>query len=398
MPTRRQFLGGSIAAGGAMLLPSIWSRAAAAEEIEPIRANVVRPFVDPLPIPPIWTAAELASRGLTMGSAEHRFHRDLGVTPTFAYGTPQGNTYLGPIVVARRGTPVTFTAYNELGTQPLAIDNELHGPDMYGEDQTHPRAAVHMHGNYVASVDDGGPEDTFVPGTSRTYHYLNDQQAGNLWYHDHALGITRLNVYAGLAGGYLIRDAIEDGLNLPTVPYEVPLILQDKAFLPRTPSGTQPLYYPDPWEPESFGNMALVNGAVWPTMDVQRGLYRFRVYNGSTSRFWNLQLRPVLPAWQIGTDTGFMAQSAPIDHLVLAPGERADLLVDFSKQLVGDLIKLRNAKLPMGTESPAEPEDRGHHAVPRGGRRHAVVHRALDDPGARTADADERRARGAWWR
>jgi FtsP/CotA-like multicopper oxidase with cupredoxin domain len=101
--------------------------------------------------------------------------------------------------------------------------------------------------------------------------------------------------------------------------------------------------------------MAVVNGKVWPSHDVKPGMYRFRVYNGSSSRFWNLHLRPVLPAWQIGTDTGFMATPAPIDYLVLAPGERADILVDFSKQLPGDLVKLRNAKLPRGTESPAEP-------------------------------------------
>jgi FtsP/CotA-like multicopper oxidase with cupredoxin domain len=101
--------------------------------------------------------------------------------------------------------------------------------------------------------------------------------------------------------------------------------------------------------------MALVNGKVWPYMDVKAGVYRFRVYNGSTARFWNLHFRPVLPAWLIGTDGGFLRTPVAIDHLVLSPGERADILVDFSKQHVGDQVKLRNARLPSGTESPAEP-------------------------------------------
>jgi FtsP/CotA-like multicopper oxidase with cupredoxin domain len=339
-----------------MLVPSIWSRSAAAqEEVEPIVARAVRPFVDPLAIPPIITASQLASGGLSMTSAHHQFHRDLGDSATFAYQSPSGaSTYLGPIVIARRGTPVTWTARNELGPHPLGVDTELHGPD-HANDAQSPRASVHMHGNYVSPESDGAPDDTFLPGESHTYHYLNDQQSGNLWFHDHALGITRLNVYAGLAGGYLIRDAVEDSLGLPSGEFEVPLIIQDKAFLPRTAGGAQPLYYPNPWEPEFFGNMAVVNGTVWPSHDVKAGMYRFRVYNGSSSRFWNLTLRPVVPMWQIGTDTGLVRKPVGIDSIVLAPGERADLLVDFSRLLPGSMIKLRNGRLPRETESPAEP-------------------------------------------
>jgi FtsP/CotA-like multicopper oxidase with cupredoxin domain len=329
MLTRRQFIGRGIAAGGAVLLPSIWTRAAAGEEIGPIPSQMVRRFVDPLPSIPRMTTQELAATGLPMRSKHHRFHRDLGETPTFAYATDPGITYLGPIVIARRGTPVTYLASNLLGPHPLGVDTEIHGPDE-ANDQTSPRASVHLHGGYTAPGSDGAPDDTFEPGQSHSYTYENDQQAGTLWFHDHALGITRLNVYAGLAGGYLIRDQIEDAVGLPSGEFEVPLIIQDKAFTPLTASGEQPMYYPNPWEPEFFGNMALVNGAVWPHLDVRAGLYRFRVYNGSSSRFWHLKLRPVTPMWQIGTDTGLLRRPVAIDSLVLAPGERADLLVDFS--------------------------------------------------------------------
>lgn len=353
MPTRRQFLATGVATGGALLVPVGWARAAA-EEPEPITARAVRPFVDPLPIPPVITTAQLAVSGLPMRSRTHRFHRDLGETPTFAYATQSGISYLGPIVIAQRGQPITFVASNQLGPHPLGIDTSLHGP--HGEDDAaSPRASVHMHGNYVSPGSDGAPDDTFLPGQTHTYNWLNDQQSGTLWFHDHALGITRLNVYAGLASGYLIRDQIETSLGLPSGEFEVPLVIQDKAFLPRTAGGAQPLFYPNPWEPEFFGNMALVNGAVWPHLDIKAGMYRFRVYNGSSSRFWNLTLRPVAPMWQIGTDTGLLRAPVAIDSIVLAPGERADLLVDFSRLSPGDQVKLRNARLPMGTESPAEP-------------------------------------------
>ena len=394
MLTRRQFLATGVATGGALLVPNGWTRAMAAaeDEPEPISARAVRPFVDPLPIPPIITTAQLAASGLPMRSRTHRFHRDLGETPTFAYATDPAITYLGPIVIAQRGQPVTYVASNQLGPHPLGIDTSLHGPDDGGNDAASPRASVHMHGNYVSPGSDGAPDDTFLPGQTHTYHWLNDQQSATLWYHDHALGITRLNVYAGLASGYLIRDQIEASLGLPSGEFEVPLVIQDKAFLPRTASGQQPLFYPNPWEPEFFGNMALVNGTVWPYHDIKAGMYRFRVYNGSSSRFWHLTLRPVAPMWQIGTDTGLLRTPVAIDSIVLAPGERTDLLVDFSRFMPGDQVKLRNARLPMGTESPAEPRinDIMRFRVVAGAAPAVTV--PVDDPGADRSDDVARRA------
>ena len=172
---------------------------------------------------------------------------------TYGYG---GASYLGPTIEAQRGNPVVFVARNRLGLHPLGIDEALHGPDT-AVDQLFPRASLHLHGGYTEPGSDGYPEDTFTPGQDHVYRYANDQQAGSTWYHDHALGITRLNVYAGLAGFYLIRHAsVEAGL--PSGKFEIPLAIQDKSFI--SDGGTHQLSYPDPWEPEFFGDVVVVNG------------------------------------------------------------------------------------------------------------------------------------------
>jgi spore coat protein A, manganese oxidase len=327
--TRRRFLVLAGAAGTMVLLPVRLPRMARAQSI--IGPGDLEPFVDPLPIPPVWSTGELASRGLRMSASTHRFHRQMpGPTRTWGYG---GASYLGPTIEAKRGRPVTFIAYNDLTDgHILEVDETLHGPD-HAHDQQHPRVSVHQHGGYVEPGSDGYPEDTFVPGESHRYHYDNDQQAGTLWYHDHALGITRLNVYAGLAGFYLLRDPHEGRLGLPPRPFEIPLAIQDRTF-----DADGALSYPADWEPEFFGNLPVVNGKVRPYLDVKRGWYRLRLLNGSGSRFYNLQVHDaggaVLPILQqIGTDTGLLERRTSVgteeSPLVLAPGERADVLVDF---------------------------------------------------------------------
>jgi spore coat protein A, manganese oxidase len=351
--SRRRFLRLAGAAGAGLALPVRLGGAALAQ------APIVDPdsltmFRDPLPVPGRWPAGRLAARGLRMAPSTHQFHSELPGTPTWGYG---GASYLGPTIEARRGVPVSFTAYNDLGPHLLGVDEELHGPDM-ANDQQQPRVSLHKHGGYTEPESDGYPEDTFVPGEAHVYNYVNDQQAGTIWYHDHALGITRLNVYAGLAGFYLIRDAHEASLGLPPSPFEIPLAIQDKSF---NEDGS--LFYPDPWEPEFFGNVAVVNGRVWPYLDVGRGWYRLRLLNGSSSRFYNLQLQGptgVAPMWQIGTDTGLLHRRTLVgtatSPLVLAPGERADILVNFRTAGAGQTFHLVDvgAGSPPLFESPAE--------------------------------------------
>ena len=168
-----------------------------------------------------------------------------------------------------------------------------------------------------------------------------------LWYHDHAMGINRLNIYAGLAGAYMIRDAKEDALNLPSGRFEIPLILCDR-FLLRDGS----LDYPDsgepgaPWVPEVFGNVMTVNGKVTPYLDVQPRKYRFRVLNASNGRFYHLSLSSGQPFHQIGTDQGLLPAPIEVRDFVLAPGERVDLIIDFSDQL-GEQIVLNNDAFTM---------------------------------------------------
>jgi len=375
--SRRSLLGASAAVGAGVLLPLRLTSAANAT----VPAGLT-PFTEQLP-----TLANLGvidataggSATVNMVNATHKFHTHLAATPTFSYRSAGGvQDYLGPVIVAKKGVPFDLTMVNNLGAHPLAdvIDYGIMGtvPSSVGipGDGLAPRAAVHLHGGNTDPANDGDPMDFFGQGVSRIYHYGNTQEAAGLWYHDHALGITRLNVFAGLASGYLVRDGNDPGdgsTGLPPAPaYEVPLILQDRMF---NPDGT--FNYPPnpapvtpgggPWIPEFFGDVATVNGKAWPNLNVERGKYRFRVYNGSQARFYNVKLKispgKILPFFQIGSDGGLLNAPVLLDKLLLAPGERADLVVDFATLAVGTKVVLANdANAPFPT---------GPTAVKRGG-------------------------------
>jgi spore coat protein A len=198
-----------------------------------------------------------------------------------------------------------------------------------------------MHGAKVRPENDGYPEDWIVPGRSAIYHYPNQQDAAMLWYHDHALGINRLNVYAGLVGTFFIRDAFEDALNLPRAEFEIPLVLFDRLFT----RDAQLLYpvspHPDsPWVSEVYGNAILANGKLFPYVEVAPRKYRFRILNASNGRFYNLSLSTGAEFHQIGTDQGLLPSPVPLKQLIIAPGERADLIVDFSGQRADEIVLL----------------------------------------------------------
>src|SRR5262249_9896208 len=219
------------------------------------------------------------------------------------------------------------------------IDHKLHGAE---GDKPAVRAVVHVHGAKTSPHDDGYPEDWYVTGKSALYHYPSRQDAATLWYHDHAMGINRLNIYAGLLGLFIVRDDLEDRLALPGGPYEIPLVMCDRLI---TPQGQ--LTYPvsanpqSPWIPDLFGNIILVNGAVLPHLDVQPRRYRFRILNASNARLYHLSLSNGLGFQQIGTDHGLLPALVPLKDLVLAPAERADLVLDFSRS-AGERIVLKN--------------------------------------------------------
>src|SRR5262249_2456770 len=332
-------------------------------------------------------------------AGSHRFHAQLGSSPSFGYlpaGASASDVYLGPTIEAQRGTPVKLTITNKLikGTAPgLTVihpyasffDNSIMGSTDL--DKYAPRTATHLHGGHTPPASDGGPDDTYRPAGldptdyaggkgSYTYEYPNDQEAAGLWYHDHALGLTRLNPAAGLAGFYLIRDNADTGrvgnaLGLPAngagKTYEWPLVLQDRMFSGTNGALNYPTnttaYHPT-WAPESFGDVATVNGQAWANLNVDRGLYRLRLLNGSNARFYNLKLVDIktgnpaknVPIYQIGSEGGMSNKPVPFTaaSLLVAPGERADLLVDFRGAPAGSKFQWynnANAPYPSGPNS-----------------------------------------------
>lgn len=274
-----------------------------------------------------------------MSSVEQKVHRD--VKPTRMWGF--GGTSPGPTIEARSGQDLVVEWANELPREHfLPIDHNVHGAE---SDKPQVRVVTHLHGAMARAKDDGYPEDWYVPGERASYHYPNRQDAAMLWYHDHAMGITRLNVYAGLFGAYLLRDEHEDGLNLPRAKYEIPLTICDRFF-----DREGQLFYPvspdekSPWVPEVFGDAVLVNGKLFPFLKVEARKHRFRVLNAANGRFFHLACSNGLEFHQIGTDLGLLAAPVGLKKLTIAPGERADLIVDFS-QCAGQRITLASDQL-----------------------------------------------------
>ncbi|HET9623345.1 MAG TPA: multicopper oxidase domain-containing protein [Kofleriaceae bacterium] len=301
----------------------------------PLRASRLARFVDALPIPPVQlragTAPDPARRGrqvplyrVHMREVEASVHRDLPPARFWSYGAGMP----GPTLEVRSGEPVAIEWRNDLPTRHfLPIDHTMCGADASAPEV---RTVVHVHGAKVPPESDGYPDRWFTPGHARTVHYPNQQDAATLWYHDHAMGIERLNQYAGLFGAYLIRDHVEDELALPDGPHEIPLFIFDRILdedgqLQYPTSGN-----PDtPWVPEVYGDTILVNGTYAPRHAVERRAYRFRIVNASNARFLYLSLSSRTPMIQIGSDQGLLAAPVKIDKLSLAPAERADVIIDF---------------------------------------------------------------------
>src|ERR1700678_1019673 len=309
--------------------------------------NSLKQFVDALPIPEVARAsgyrpspteptAKLPYYRFAMRQIESKVHRD--VKPTRFWGFGSGSP--GPTLETRTGQGLLVEWANELPKAHfLPIDHNIHGAEA---DKPDVRAVVHLHGAKAPPESDGYPENWYVPGKSALYHYPNNQDATMLWYHDHALGINRLNVVAGLLGVFFIRDSVEDSLNLPRGKYEIPLIIYDRIF-----DAQGQLYYPvspdpkAPWIPEYFGNAILVNGKLFPYLDVEPRKYRFRVMNGSNGRFYRLSLGKLLTSQQIGTERGLLSTPIPVQRAVMAPAERIDFVFDFNAH-AGENILLRS--------------------------------------------------------
>jgi spore coat protein A, manganese oxidase len=326
----------------------------AGQPLEWYHSPAVRPFIDPLPIPrkmrPHSTRENMIQYRVRMMEFRKPLHSELPPATLWGY---EGEVP-GPVFEAMRGKPVQVEWQNDLPLRHLfAVDPHLHG---CAAPVPAVRTVPHLHGSHTDSLSDGLPEKWFTPGHSAAYRYPNDQEAATLWYHDHAIGITRLNVYAGLSGFYLLRDSRELAMSLPSGDYEVPMVLQDRSV----DEGGQLVYRPTfddgsqapggRWGPQFFGDLPLVNGAIYPFFEVEPRQYRLRVLNASNSRFFNLFLNlastptdiPRLVKFhQIGSDGGLLPSPASLEHLLLAPAERADLIVDFSG-LEGKVVTLSN--------------------------------------------------------
>jgi spore coat protein A len=311
-------------------------------------------YVDPLPIPNRLVPGGTGKNGeryrIRMLEFKQQMHSQLPPTRLWGY---EGQ-YPGPTIEAFRGKPIQIEWENNLPAQHIfPIDPQLHGA-MASTPVV--RTVPHLHGSRTRSESDGLPESWFTPGASALYSYPNNQQAATLWYHDHAVGITRLNVYAGLSGFYLLRDDEERAMGLPSGDYEIPIILQDRTFddngqLVYSPTHEDGVKLPPGvWGPELFGELPVVNGALYPYLNVEPRRYRIRLLNGSNSRFVNLYFNlakkptdiPSLVTFhQIGTDGGFLPKPAQLNRLLLGPAERADLIVDFTG-LEGKTVTLSN--------------------------------------------------------
>jgi len=324
---------------------------AAAKPVRPwLHPEKLARFVDPLPVPKPVTSAgtrpsphhagqHLPYYRISMRQVEMKSHRDLPPTSIWSYG----ETSPGPTIEAKKGQPILIEWVNNLPKEHfLPIDHTLCGA---GKDVPEVRSAVHVHGAVVPPESDGYPDDWQTPGQSRACVYPMQQDAATLWYHDHAMGIERLNQYAGLYGFFLIRDEQEAALSLPSGKYEIPLAIADRFFY-----ADGQLHYPDsgdpeaPWIQEIYGDVILANGVITPYLEVEPRLYRIRLLNSSNSRAYRFSLSNGHAFQQIGTDQGLLAAPVEMKELMLSPAERADLLIDFST-LAGTEFTLQDQRL-----------------------------------------------------
>ncbi|MCI4061305.1 multicopper oxidase domain-containing protein [Micromonospora sp. R77] len=354
-------------------------------------------------------------------------------TTVWGYGSadhPGTFGYPARTIEARVGRPVQVTWLNQLIDGHgrylpffLPVDPTLHwanppggipGRDSAGS-LTDPDGPVHytgpvplvthVHGLLTRPEFDGYPEAWFLPDArdipagwarvgswydryaeiarertglrwrpgSATYRYPNDQPAAAYWFHDHALGLSRLTIHAGLAGFYLLRGGAYDlppGV-LPESPDEIPMLIQDRSFRvdgslyypdrsaghhDRADAAPRPGPSPDPstppvWVPDVRGDTMVVNGVTWPVLHVGRRRYRLRLLNGCNGRTLVLAItahptarpaRAELPLWQIGSDDGFLPAPVRLDRVLLAPAQRADVIVDFTAVPPGAVLYLVN--------------------------------------------------------
>jgi FtsP/CotA-like multicopper oxidase with cupredoxin domain len=244
---------------------------------------------------------------------------------TSVYGY-QPDKLLGPTIRVSRNTDVKINFQNK-----LSEDNN-----------------IHWHGLKIPADMDGHPSNVIAAGKGFNYQFTVNQRAGLYWYHPHTHMLTARQVYKGLAGLFIVNDAEESALNLPSGNLEIPLVIQDKRLSSSTLN-----YNPNNSELMSgfMGESILVNGVAFPYTEVSTRTYRLRVLNGSNARIYNLKLSNNSNFTIIGNDGGLLENAETVNSILLAPGERLDLLVNFAGVAIGTELYLESATFSNGGDA-----------------------------------------------
>jgi spore coat protein A len=310
------------------------------------------PFTVPLPIPPVLRPRTDATTDYYEITQQAAIQELLPGVRTEIWG--YDGRFPGPTIISRSGRRTVVRHRNLL---PVPTVVHVHGSHTPADSEGYPTDLVLPEGvDASAGHHSMAPADAraIVTRGTRTYEYPMRQRAATLWYHDHRMDFTGPSVWRGLAGFHLVRDDEEASLSLPGGPRDIPLMITDRAFaadgslaypwldpsLQHTP-GLQPAY-----SQGVLGDVILVNGAPWPSAEVDAVRYRLRVLNASNARRYRLALDPAPPGGgglvQIGSDGGLLAHPVRHDRIDIAPGERFDVVVDFSHYAVGDRVTLVN--------------------------------------------------------
>lgn len=362
--SRRGAIGAAAAVAGAGATAALWPLAGKA--LSPGRPGLLlrsgAPLPDlfrvPLPVPPV--ARPVRTDGATDYYEITQQVTRLRILPGLdTEAWTYGGSFPGPTLVSASGRRTVVRHRNEL---PHPVVVHLHGGHTPAGSDGYPVDLIlpvdgHASGAGAAGGMPGMPGMPMTAGATaageRTYTYPMDQRAATLWYHDHTMGFTGLNVWRGLAGFHLVHDDEEARLPLPRGERDIPLMITDRSFAAdgsfRYPLRDPSLHTPgvtDPYMNGVLGDVVLVNGAPWPVLRTQRLRYRLRLLNASNARRYRLELDPQPPGGgglvQIGADGGLLDHPRSHDRLDIAPAERFDVVVDFSRYRPGTRVRLVN--------------------------------------------------------